>query len=95
MHYYSGWIAMHYYGVLWVMCFSRIPEHRRRLGAAIRKRRLALALSQEQLAEVVDCHRNYVGNVERGEQNITMDMLTRFCTALHCRHSELVRDAGL
>jgi transcriptional regulator with XRE-family HTH domain len=59
-----------------------IPAHRRRLGNAIRKRRVGLGLSQEQLAERIDCHRNYVGNVERGEQNITIDMLVRFCRAL-------------
>lgn len=67
----------------------RIPEHRRRLGFAIRKRRLAAELSQESLAELVNCHRNYVGNVERGEQNMTVDMLHRFAVALGCSICEL------
>ena len=62
-----------------------IPEHRSRLGITIRKRRLALGLSQERLAELIDCHRNYVGTVERGEQNITIDMLVRFAKALKCK----------
>jgi transcriptional regulator with XRE-family HTH domain len=66
-----------------------IPAHRRRLGDAIRTRRHALALSQEKLAERVDCHRNYVGSVERGEQNITIDLLTRFSRALGCKVSSL------
>ena len=61
------------------------PAHRRRLGTAIRKHRLALGLSQERLAEIIDCHRNYVGTVERGEQNMTVDMLARFAKALQCR----------
>lgn len=58
------------------------PTHRRKLGEAIRQRRKCLILSQESLAELVGCHRNYVGNVERGEQNITVDMLVRFANAL-------------
>jgi transcriptional regulator with XRE-family HTH domain len=58
------------------------PLHRKRLGTAIRACRLSLKLSQEQLAEKINCHRNYVGSVERGEQNITVDMLARFAKAL-------------
>ncbi|MEI6787361.1 MAG: helix-turn-helix transcriptional regulator [bacterium] len=53
-----------------------------RLGAAIRERRRAIGLSQEDLAELIDCHRNYVGTIERGEQNITFDLLIRFAKAL-------------
>ena len=68
-----------------------IPAHRRRLGDAVRKRRLSLKLSQEALAERIDCHRNYIGNVERGEQNITVDMLVRFSRALGCKPGELLR----
>lgn len=60
----------------------------------IRKRREALGLSQEQLAERADCHRNYIGTVERGEQNITIDMITRFADGLKCKTSELIRGAG-
>ncbi len=73
------------------MAPTRIPEHRRRLGSEIRKRRIALGLSQEQLAERVDCHRNYVGNVERGEQNVTVDMVARFARALGAEIASLFR----
>ncbi len=72
------------------MSCSSIPKHRRELGAKIRKHRLALGLSQEDLAELVTCHRNYVGTVERGEQNITIDMLHRFAEALSCLPAELL-----
>ena len=68
-----------------------IPAHRRRLGDAVRNRRLSLKLSQEALAERIDCHRNYVGNVERGEQNITVDLLVRFAKGLGCKAGELLR----
>ena len=54
------------------------------MGGAIRAQRVELGLSQEALAEKVDCHRNYVGWVERGEQNLTVEMLWRFADALGC-----------
>lgn len=68
-----------------------IPAHRRRLGATIRTLRRSLRLSQEGLAERVDCHRNYVGSIERGEQNVTLDMLMRFAKALGCSLADLTK----
>ena len=69
-------------------------RNRKRLGLAIRKRRETLGLSQESLAEASDCHRNYIGIVERGVQNITIDMLTRFADGLKCKAGDLLKDAG-
>ena len=68
--------------------------NRKRLGLAVRKRREMLGLSQERFAELADCHRNYIGKVERGEQNITVDMVSRFADGLKCKASELIREAG-
>ena len=73
----------------------KIPAHRRKLGEAIRVRRKNLGLSQEGLAEVVDCHRNFVGRIERGEQNPTVDMLVRFAKALKCDVADLAREASI
>jgi len=72
-----------------------IPPERGRFGAAIRERRAALGLSQEQLAEKVGCHRNYMGRIERGVQNITLDMMVRVAGALGCRISDLASSAEL
>lgn len=69
--------------------------HRQQFGSAIRKRREALGLSQEKLAELADCHRNYIGNVERGEQNISIDMIIRLVKAIKSTLSEISRDAHL
>lgn len=44
---------------------------------------------------MADCHRNYVGLVERGEQNLTVDSLVRIAKALNCKVSEILADAGL
>jgi len=65
------------------------------LGNAIRKRRSELRISQEKLAEQVNVHRNYVGKVERGEQNITIDSLIRFADTFNCEPSDLLAEAGL
>jgi transcriptional regulator with XRE-family HTH domain len=74
---------------------KKIPAHRRDLGEAIRRRRKSLGLSQEGLAEVVDCHRNFVGRIERGEQNPTVDMLVRFAAALECSVAHLAGEAEI
>ena len=72
---------------------QRIPKHRKRFGDAIRERRTALGLSQEELAEGVGCHRNYMGRIERGEQNITLDMMARVAKALGCNIGTLAAGA--
>ena len=64
-----------------------------RLGAVIRERRKAAELSQEELAERIGCHRNYVGYVERGEHNVTYSMLQRFAAGFKCRLADLIRQA--
>ena len=68
--------------------------HRLKLGMALRKKREALGFSQEELAEKIDCHRNYVGFVERGEHNVSVEMVVRFADAWGCRASDVIREAG-
>ena len=59
-------------------------------GAAVRARREALALTQEQLAELADLHTNYVSSVERGERNIGLHNIARLAYALDLPASELM-----
>ena len=96
VQYYTVWPILHYYAVMSTV--KRIPESRagrRDLGQVIRLRREGMGLSQEAFAERVDCHRNYVSLVERGEQNVTIDMLRRIATALRCSVAELCSEASL
>jgi transcriptional regulator with XRE-family HTH domain len=58
------------------------PPHRRIIGEAIRNHRKAAGFSQEILAEKADLHRNYIGEVERGEKTISVDALMRVASAL-------------
>ena len=69
----------------------KIPKHRKVLGESIRNYRQNLEWSQEKLAEKADLHRNYVGDIERGEENVSVDALMRIATALKVQLSDLVR----
>ena len=58
-------------------------------GAAIRKRRKELGLSQEELAERADLHRTYVSDVERGSRNVSLENIERLARALELSVSAL------
>lgn len=51
------------------------------LGRRIKELRKARGLSQEALAEKMDGHPKYLGSVERGEQNPTIEFLMKLATA--------------
>jgi transcriptional regulator with XRE-family HTH domain len=59
-----------------------IGDLQRQLGRALREYRLARGLSQEQLAELLDVHRTYMGGVERGERNLTLRSVERIAEHL-------------
>ena len=70
----------------------KTPKYRKVLGENIRTFRRQLKWSQEKLAEKSELHRNYIGDVERGEETISVDTLMRIATAMKVRLSDLVRE---
>ena len=64
--------------------------HRRILGQKIRAFRKQAGLSQEQLAEKADLSYKYVGEVERGCVNISLDSLVRIAKALRVALRQLL-----
>lgn len=62
------------------------------LGERIREKRLSVGLSQDALAFACGIDRSYMGRVERGEVNITIEKLYRIASQLKCQpHSLLPR----
>jgi transcriptional regulator with XRE-family HTH domain len=65
------------------------------LGAAIRKRRIALKVSQEAFADLIGMHRAYYSAIERGERNLTLGTLHRVAKGLGVRMGDLMRDCNI
>lgn len=62
---------------------GRRPQDRREaFGNAVRRLRANAGLSQEALADLAGLHRTYVGSVERGERNISLDAMWALADAL-------------
>ena len=59
------------------------------VGQRIRRYRLDRGLTQEDLAEKAEMHHTYIGQVERGEKNLTIGSLERILAALDVTFSEL------
>ena len=63
---------------------------RKCFGDHVRKKRLELNISQEELAFKSGLHRTYVGSVERGERNLSLENIFVFAKALSCDPTELI-----
>ena len=57
-------------------------EIRKVLGGNVRALRTRLGISQEELADLCNLHRTYVGAIERAERNVTLSTLEVFSKAL-------------
>jgi transcriptional regulator with XRE-family HTH domain len=66
-------------------------KHRRVLGENIKIHRQKAGLTQEKLAELADLHTNFVGDIERGEENVALDALVRLASSLRVKVADLVQ----
>jgi transcriptional regulator with XRE-family HTH domain len=64
---------------------------RKSFGANLRREREGKGLSQEALAHQAGLHRTYVGSVERGERNVSIDNIERLARALGVTPADLMR----
>ncbi len=65
-------------------------QRRQAFGDRVRALRSARGLSQEALAERAGLHRTYVGSVERGERNVSLDNIHALADALEVAAGDLV-----
>ena len=66
------------------------PTARMIFATNLRRLRLERELSQELLAEMANLHRTYVGSVERGERNVSIDNMESFANALNVSLREML-----
>ncbi len=61
-----------------------------KVGLSVRQVRKRKNLSQDELALRAEVDRSYIGRIERGEANITLDMLYKIADELGCEATELL-----
>ena len=70
-----------------------MPTLREKLGKTIRRLRTEAGFSQESFADASRFHRTYIGSVERGETNISLDNLERIARTLKVSVAHLFAEA--
>jgi DNA-binding XRE family transcriptional regulator len=73
------------------LCVVALP-YRRIVGQKVRAYRKEAGLSQEALAEKASLSYKYLGEVERGYVNVSLDSLMRIAKALKLKLNDLVCD---
>jgi transcriptional regulator with XRE-family HTH domain len=64
---------------------------RSRFAFNVRLHRQLLGMSQEALADAAELHRTYVGSIERGERNVSIDNMERIARALNLDLLDLLK----
>ena len=62
------------------------------LGDKIRSYRKQAGFTQEQLAEKADLHHNFIGEVERGNMEISLTSMLKIAKALKVKVRDLVAE---
>ena len=69
---------------------SKPTRTRMEVGKKVRRLRKTQGLSQEELGFNAGLHRTYIGSVERGEQNVSVDNIHKLARALKVSPKELM-----
>ena len=71
-----------------------MSEIAKTIGQRIRNYRTSRSLSQEKLADLCGCHPTYIGQLERGEKNATIESIEKIAVALDVSLSKLFEKLG-
>lgn len=69
--------------------FMDDQDEKKKLGAEIRRRRLASGISQQKFAQMLDMNRTRIREIERGEGNPQLNTLIRIAAGLGVTLREL------
>ncbi len=58
-------------------------------GKRLQQIRKDMNLSQSKFAEVIGCHRTYIGHIERAEKSVSLKTIENICKALDMSVVEL------
>lgn len=66
-------------------------DYQKILGENVRSLRMERQITQEQLAELCNLHRTYVGAIERGDRNVSLNNIAKIAYALNVTPSDLLK----
>ena len=70
-----------------------MPELIEIFAKNLRDQRLRMNLTQESLADACDLHRTYIGEIERGERNISLRNLQKIADVLQIKAADLITES--
>ncbi len=68
---------------------AKFEKVRRDFGVRVRTLRTEKGYSQEAFADECGLHRTYIGAIERGERNVSLDNIAKIAHALKLKISDL------
>lgn len=64
----------------------------KQIGENIRSLRNAIGISQEKLAELSDLDRTYVQSIEKGNRNISVEVLLKLSRGLNVKVTDILKE---
>lgn len=77
--------------ITWTIILAMGANSEELFGKQVRLLRQEMGMSQEALAAGSGLHRTYIGSVERGERNISLENIVRIAHALKVPPSSLLK----
>lgn len=71
-----------------------MEDYTKQFGLCVRRYRKQKKMSQEKLAELCDLHPVYIGQLERGEKNASLESIMHICHGLDISPSFLFEELG-